>query len=163
MSQPAPADLRQAFADILGDSVLQAMGLKETLEQERAALEASDSAALDAAIVAKNRCVDRLQALEQRRGELCIEAGFGRDPEHMPAVIAWCDANDRVGAAWTELMTVAGACNELNLTNGAIVRLRRQHTDSALAVLRGADRDAGTYERTGSETTGRTQHSLAEV
>lgn len=163
MSLPAPADARHAFADLIGDSVLQAMGLKESLTAERAALEARDSEALDAAIDAKNLCVDRLQALEARRGELCAAAGFGRDPEHMEAIIAWCDEDARVNNAWQQLMTIAGECNDLNLSNGAILRLRQQHTDSALAVLRGADRDAGTYGRTGSEATGRNQHSLAEV
>lgn len=163
MNRPSPSEARQRIVEVLGESVYHALGLREVLDDERHALEHEDTDALERAIDGKSRCIDRLQALEEDRASLCEAAGFAAGPEQMQEMTAWCDEKSVVADGWLKLMEVAAECNQLNLTNGVAIRLRQQHTEAGLAVLRGADRDPATYVRTGSAQASRLNRSLAEV
>ncbi len=163
MSRPSPSEARERIVNVLGESVFHALGLKEVLEDERNALELQDTDALERAVDCKGRCIDKLQALEHDRASLCEASGFAAGPEQMQEMTAWCDENSVVADGWAHLMDVAAECNQLNLANGAVIRLRQQHTEAGLAVLRGSEQDPATYARTGSGQASRFNRSLAEV
>ena len=163
MTSPSPADFRKQLADVVGTSVLHAMGLRESLVDEKSALESQDLAALDSAVEAKSRCVNDLAALDSKRSGLCTRAGFEAGPEQMQAVMAWCDEGSVIANAWDELMAIAADCNALNMTNGAIIRVREQQIRSSLSVLRGQAPANDTYGHPRKTSSGFDQRSLAEA
>ncbi len=163
MTRPSPSEARERIVAVLGESVYHALGLKELLMDERNALELEDTDALEQTVDSKGRYIDKLQALEKDRATLCEASGFASGPEQMQEMTDWCDEDSVVADGWSHLMTVAAECSQLNLANGAVIRLRQQHTEAGLAVLRGTDQDPATYAPTGSEQASRLNRSLAEV
>ena len=163
MSRIAPADARLQILDALGESVYQALGLKEALQEERKALEAEDADALLSIVDTKNACAERLQALDTRRSALCEEWGFAPGPHQMTELIEWCDDQQLVSSRWEQLMVIAAEGSALNMTNGAIIRVRQQQIESSLSVLRGVTPGSDTYGRNGEEHGDFSQRSLAEA
>ena len=163
MSVPSPAELRKQLTDVIGKSVLLAMGLKESLSEEKSALESQDLRALDNAVTTKSHCVNELAALDSKRAGLCTRAGFEAGPDQMQAVMQCCDEESVIANAWAELMAVAADCSALNMTNGAIIRLRDQHIRSSLSILRGQAPANDTYGHPNRESSGFEQRSLAEA
>ena len=163
MTRPLPNDTRAQIIDLLGESVLHALGLKETLQNERRALEEQDIDELDQVVATKSDCVSKLQQLESRRQALCEASGFHPGPDQMEQLVDWCDEDSTITRCWSQLMDIAAECNALNLTNGAIIQMRSQMMASNLAVLRGADPEPDTYERQGRDAAATNQRSLAEA
>ena len=60
-------------------------------------------------------------------------------------------------------MQLAAEGNALNLTNGAIIRLRQQQFETSLSVLRGVTPGSDTYGRNGEESGDFSRRSLAEA
>lgn len=149
--------------EILGDCVYRALGLRESLQDERAALETQDTEALHAALTIKGVCVSKLQELDTERKTICEASGFGANPDQMQEMLAWCDEDNAIAGCWQHLMEIVADCNALNLTNGAIIRLRRQMVDGNLAVLRGTEAIPDTYKREGRDNAANTQRSLAQA
>lgn len=163
MNRPSPSDARNKIVEVLGESVYHALGLKESLQEEHSALEVQDAEALHDAVSIKSGCVTKLSELERQRSDLCEASGFHKGPEQMAQMSEWCDENSVVANCWDHLIEIAADCNALNLTNGAIIRVRRQQTDDRLAVLRGTDNHSETYGRGGAETAAMTQRALAKA
>ena len=132
-------------------------------EVEREALETQDLDALSAIVGQKTACADKLNVLDRKRAALLQDWGFSDSADPMQDLIQWCDDNDVVGDRWAELMTVAAEGNNLNLTNGAIIRVRQQHFESSLSVLRGVSPGSDTYGRNGEESGDLSRRSLAEA
>ena len=163
MSQPSPTDTRKQVVDLLGESVLLALGLKETLQNERRALEDQDVGELNSIVSTKSECVGKLQQLEEQRRALCETSGFHAGPQQMEDLVDWCDEDAVITKCWSQLMEIAADCNALNLTNGAIISMRSQMLGTNLAVLRGTDPNPNTYGREGRDFAAGNQRSLAEV
>ena len=163
MTRPAPARVRAEAVDIIGDSIFHALGLKESLQAERDALEARDMDALQAAVSGKSACVENLHALDARRIELCESLGFADADGQMQELIDWCDEDDAVNSRWKHLMVIAAESSALNMTNGAIVRLRQQQFESSLSVLRGVSPGNDTYGRNGGTAGHADRSSLAQA
>ncbi len=163
MSRIVPADARLQILDALGESVYQALGLKEALQEERKALEAEDADALQAIVETKNTCAERLQALDAKRSALCEEWDFTPGPHQMTELIEWCDDQQLISSRWEQLMVIAAEGSALNMTNGAIIRVRQQQIESSLSVLRGVTPGSDTYGRNGEEQGDFSQRSLAEA
>lgn len=156
-------EARRRIVDIIGDSVYQALGLKEALEDERRALEAEDMEALNAIVDSKTRCVAQLQQLDQQRTTLCEQWGFDAGPHQMTALIEWCDEDQLISSRWEQLMVIAAEGSALNMTNGSIIRLRQQQFEASLSVLRGSTPGSDTYNRSGGEGSEYSRRSLAEA
>ena len=154
---------RLLIVDIIGDSVYQALGLKEALEDERGALEAQDMDALDAIVGSKTRCVEQLQRLDEKRATLCEQWGFAAGPHQMTELIEWCDEDQLISTRWEQLMVIAAEGSALNMTNGSIIRLRQQQFEASLSVLRGGTPGSDTYSRNGGEGNEYGSRSLAEA
>jgi flagellar biosynthesis/type III secretory pathway chaperone len=163
MPRLTPAETRTQIVDIIGESVLQALGLKESLEEERIALEDQDIDALNAVLSKKSTCAEQLQALDQQRGAICKHLGFQDGPDQMQQLIDWCDEDRLVSSRWAELVDIAAQGSALNLTNGAIIRVRQQHFESSLSVLRGVAPGSDTYGRNGEDSGDFSRRSLAEA
>ena len=163
MPRVSPAEARSKIVDIIGDSVLQAIELKESLEDERRALETQNVDALDAVVSKKSACAEQLQTLDHKRGAFCKQLGFPDGPDQMQQLIDWCDEDQLVSNRWAELVNIAAEGSALNLTNGAIIRVRQQHFESSLSVLRGVAPGSDTYGRNGEESGDFSRRSLAEA
>ena len=163
MLRPSPDTARQRIVEIIGNSVYHALGLKESLDDEREALETQDMEALRLAVDNKGKCVAALQALEQERREYCVMAGFEDGHAQMENLAEWCDRDSALQNCWQHLLDLAVECNALNLTNGAIIRGRKQQIEAGLAVIRGGDPDSGIYGRSGQAPSGPSQRALAEA
>ena len=163
MSHPTPETARKQIVEIIGNSVYHALGLKESLQDEFAALEAQDMDALRSAVDNKSKCVAALQTLEEQRRDFCIDVGFESGPEQMEQLAEWCDEDAVLSNCWQHLMDIAVECNAMNLTNGAIIRARQQQIEAGLAVIRGGTQDPGVYGRSGRGPSGPSQRSLAEA
>jgi len=159
----SPAEARSQIVDIIGASVLQALDLKESLEVERTALENQDVDALDAVVNKKSACAEQLQTLDRQRGTFCQHLGFPDGPDQMQQLIDWCDEDQLISSRWEELVNIAAEGSALNLTNGAIIRVRQQHFESSLSVLRGVAPGSDTYGRNGEESGEFSRRSLAEA
>jgi len=163
MTRPTAVEAREEITGIIGRSVSQARRLKESLEVERIALENQDTDVLDDVVVSKNDCAELLQALDIERSALCESWGFIAGPEQMDDVIAWCDKDGLVDRGWSQLMQLAADGNTLNLTNGAIIRLRQQQFETSISLLRGVTPGSDTYGRNGAESGDLSRRSLAEA
>ena len=154
---------RSQIADLVRDSVYAAIRLKEALEDERRALEAQDIDSLHAVVESKTACADKLRSLDAKRAALCEACGFATGPNQMTALIEWCDADDVIGRRWEELKVLAAEGSTLNMTNGAIIRVRQQQFESSLSILRGGEPGADTYCRNGEESGDYSRRPLAEA
>ena len=163
MPRPAPAEARSQIVDILGACLTEARALQESLEVERHALENQDTDGLNAVVLSKNDHAEKLGVLDQERNTLCQRWGFAAGPDQMDALMNWCDDDGAIDDRWAELMAIAAAGNALNLTNGAIIRLRQQHFETSLSVLRGVVPGSDTYGRNGEESGDFSRRSLAEA
>lgn len=163
MAQHDVSETRRRFVEIIGNCVYHALGLTKTLEEEQRALASQDIDALDAAVCAKAKCVEELRVVEQERKNLCIESGFPDEPEQMQKVIAWCDDYAVVENCWQHLLDVVAQCDSLNMTNGAIIRGRKQHVDSSISIIRGGKSNTGIYNRSGQEPQRHNLRSIAEA
>ena len=163
MTRPAPADVRAQAVELLGDSIFHALGLKESLQEERKALEAQDMDALQAAVDGKSACVENLQALDARRIALCESSGFAGAADQMQQFMDWCDEDDAINSGWQQLLVIAAESSALNMTNGAIIRLNQQRFATSLSVLRGVTPGTDTYGRNGSASGHADRSSLAQA
>lgn len=163
MTTDARTIARTRLERILSDSARQADRLRLALRTERAALEANDADALDAATAAKADPLATLTALEADRAAAVRSAGFDTDAGAMDEIIGWCDEGQVLANGWRGLLGVARDCDRLNATNGAIIRLRRQQAMARLTVLRGSEFDGGTYAAPGIETHSPGGRALAQA
>lgn len=162
-SRPSPVEARTRLAELIGECVFQALGLRESLKNERAALETQDTDSLHNAVSTKSTIVQSLSLLESERMKLCEAAGFAAGTGQMDQMTDWCDEQSVVRNGWTHLMDIVSECNALNLTNGAIIHARQQMVESNLGVLRGAEPDPDTYHREGRDNAAMNQRSLAQA
>lgn len=163
MAHPDPAEFRRQFVEIIGDCVYHALGLKETLEDERKALENQDMSALRTALENKGRCVAELRRKEEERNKLCIAAGFAAGPDQMLQVVEHHDEDTTIANGWQHLMDIATECDSLNVTNGAIIQGRKQQIETSIAIIRGGKPTMDTYDRSGREPRGHNLRSIAEA
>jgi flagellar biosynthesis/type III secretory pathway chaperone len=161
--RPDPDSTRRQLVELIGRSVYQALGLKESLEDEFRALESQDMDALSGALENKTRCVEQLRLLEEQRQACCTAAGIAPDAEQMDRMTAWCDEDSVVADGWQHLLDVAAQCASLNLTNGAIIHARKQQIETGLAVIRGGSPDPAVYARSGVRPDRPSLRSLGEA
>lgn len=139
---------------VLGDSLESVHALLAALTHERQALEQHNSAALDQALAEKQDQIAVLARLEAQRQRICGDAGFASDAEGMLALADACADGDTLLSRWQRYCDAANDCEQLNLANGAAIRLRQQQVADNLALLRGSDRDTDTYSPDGSTQSG---------
>ncbi len=157
------SDARHQAIEILDSCVFHATRLRECLQDEHDALTEQDLDALMTAIEDKGLCVRELQKFEARRAALCKASGFPDGPSQMADFSDWCDEESLIERSWDDLLGIAAECNSLNLANGAFIRVRKQHVDAGISVLRGIDPASPTYDRNGGASEGLGNRSIAEA
>ena len=163
MTRPDSAEVRKQIVEVVGNCVYHALGLLETLEDERKALEKKDMTALNEAIENKSKCVKELRAVEDERTDLCATSGFPASPNQMRKMIDWCDETLVVANCWQHLMDIVRKCNSLNVTNGAIIRGRKKQIETSISIIRGGQARTDTYNRSGREPSGHPLRSIAKA
>ncbi len=163
MNRPESAETRRRIVEVIGNSVYHALGLKETLEEERQALKDQDMDRLQAALDTKGQCIAQLHDMEKERQDLCAAAGFAAGPEQMAQMIDWCDEDSVLENCWLHLMDVAGECLSINDTNGAIIHGRKHQIETSLTIIRGASPTRETYDFRGKESRDQHVRSIAQA
>ena len=158
-----PEACRTMIAKILSKSIFHALALKRNLVEERTALENGDTLALNTASDSKQLRINKLEALESRRAEICLACGFDAAPANMNALAAWCDDESLIMNSWNQLIDIIKHCQNLNSTNGAIIHVRYEHMKNALTLLRNGTVQGATYGSGGQDTRSLGTHSLAKV
>ena len=163
MSSLSSTEARSQIVELLSDTVYQALGLKETLEEERKALETQNLDDINTTVGAKSTCVEQLRVLDQKRIQFCNDCGFSSGPDQMQQLMEWCDDSDLIRNRWEHLLIIAAESSALNMTNGAIIRVRQQQFESSLSLLRGVKPGSDTYGPRGGESGDYGRQSLAEA
>lgn len=149
------------LAELLHSGTAIAEELAASLDAERAALEEPDASELDTATAKKESCLQRFQSFEGDRRDLLRGTEFSDDLDGMAALMSWCDADDVLVDRWHSYLDRARDCQQSNMTNGAIIRLRLQQNAGALAVLSGTT--PATYDGSGSSQHHTASRRLAEA
>lgn len=139
---------RARLGRMLESGIAAATAFAGHLVAEREALEQQDTAALDCAARDKQHSLLTLELVENERVALLEECGFSNDHDGMRALQEWCDRDGALDDQWQNYLAVARECQQANMTNGAILRLRHQQIASAIAALSGASPQ--TYGPSGS-------------
>ena len=120
----------------------------ELLRNEEAALAEGRIDDLPAIAQAKTETFIALSRLAECRDALLARLGVGGEAK---AVDAWLERNasqpEAEGArtAWRQLLEAARQAKSLNEANGAMIEVKMQHNQQALAVLRAAARQMTLY------------------
>jgi flagella synthesis protein FlgN len=163
LNRPDINEARRRIVEVLGNAAYHALGLADILVDEKRALEAQNMDALDLAISNKSKCVAELRLAEDQRQKYCNDCGMPAGPEQMQSMIDWCDEYSIVANAWRHLMEVIAQCDFLNMTNGAIIRSRKQHVDTSISILRGGQPASMIYNRDGQKPQPHGLRSIAEA
>lgn len=163
LSHPDSSEARRRLVEIIGNSVYHALGLADTLADEKRALEAQDMDALDLAISSKSKCVAELRSVEEQRRKLCDDCGVPAEADQMQRMIDWCDQYSIVANCWRHLLEVIAQCDFLNTTNGAIIRARKQQVDNSISMLRSGTTASTIYNRDGQKPQPHGLRSIAEA
>ena len=158
--------LRAELESVIGECVNCALGLNDTLIEERDALKRQDSAAIMDAAARKQRCIEQLEQLDARRADLTEACGYGRSPGEMQTVARDLDAasgENHLLNCWNHFMEIAHKCFDLNSANGAIIRVRKTQITNSLATIRGGATDDQTYGPAGTEPQAERARSLAQA
>ena len=163
MALPAVDSARKQVFSLINDTLAAAEALTAVLADERSALEAEERHALLAAVERKSSCIDKMRELDAHRAELCSAFGFADNNRPMDDLIDWCDADGSIRSAWNRLLSIAADGASTNMTNGAIIRARRQHFESGLNMLRGITPGMDTYGHDGNAPGDFGHRALAEA
>lgn len=134
MSRPVHQELDDALAAVLGDMRQAVDQLARALEEERLALDASDSDALDQAGSRKQAILLQLEQLDGERRQL----GDAR-----------AATSPAAETAWAGVVQTLQRCQSLNQRNGSVVHQRLSQVRQALAVLTGHSNLSELYGRSG--------------
>lgn len=148
MMPVTPALARTRLSQLLASGIAAATALGDQLQAERDALERQDTAALAQATTLKQACLADLENRELERHQLLQQTGFTDDRDGMRALTDWCLADAAALEQWQDYLALAKDCQQANMANGAILRLRHQQFASALALLSGST--APTYSAAGA-------------
>lgn len=132
------------------------------LREEQQALMRGDLERLSSFAESKTICLFELTRLGEQRLQWLRERGLTADRAGMERLLS----EHAVGApqartAWQQLLNVAKTAQQLNETNGSLIRTRLNGTQRALSVLFSAANIAGAYAPDGSTVCFRTPLQLA--
>lgn len=143
--KPNPDNCRQDLERLLQQETSAIEKLSLSLQAEHDAIVSRDTDALELAVGEKQLAVNLMIQLEQKRGTLLESAGYPASPDGMLQFLQWCNGQERLSAAWQQLMSLAGECREKNRRNHQQAEITNRYIHHALCVLRGEDTERNTY------------------
>ncbi len=108
--------------------------LIELMKVEQAYLVAADINGLQSITEQKSKIVAQVSELAQQRHRALAMAGFAPEEQNMQAWLASIN-QDKVSAAWQDLLTITKAAKELNRVNGILVNKQLSYNQKALDTL----------------------------
>lgn len=139
---------KSELEEILSDGLSYVGDLKTALIEERDALESRNTELLETTAQSKQTLAKNLAMFDFFRADI---ESF---------------ANEQDGStleAWNEFQSIARDCDELNKTNGAIIRTRYDQLAAGLSLLQGRDRNTDTYTPSGSTAASSGRRSLTQA
>lgn len=141
-----PGQFRDALKQLLRTQDECATQLLDTLESERAALQAGDAERLDTLTAEKSGLLRKLDELGRDQMRLLSGLAFDQDSGGMAQALAWCDPDAELKLQQRDLGQRLQRCRELNERNGLTVQYRLGYVRRALDVLNGsAPGSSGVY------------------
>lgn len=132
-------EIARATNDVIARQFEVAQSLLAALEQERTALAALDTEAVDAAGTDKVARLEEMEELEsERRALIEVDDFDAATPDD-------ADPDNPLGATWTRLLELLKRCRLLNESNGALVAQQRRHVQQALTLLSGGTAEGDVY------------------
>ena len=156
-----PAICRDKMSKLITEETTGLARLVELLEHEHGLLLAGDSVALGAAINERQRCVGRIQRVDDERRAMCRELNLTLDAQGLEKLLRWCDPAGSLSNRWAECAAAANRCRMLNDRNGALVGTQLRHVRARLGVLIQQGRETLTYRRNGGYSQGTSGRMLA--
>jgi flagella synthesis protein FlgN len=132
------------------------------LREEQQALVRGDLERLASFAESKTIHLFELTRLGEQRLQWLREKGLTADRAGMDRLLrAHAGSAPQVRAAWQQLVDLTKTAQQLNETNGVLIRSRLTTAQRALGVLMSAANIAGAYASDGSTVCYRTPHQLA--
>jgi flagellar biosynthesis protein FlgN len=156
-----PAVCREKMSKLITEETSGLAHLIELLEHEHGLLLAGDSVALSAAINERQRCVGRIQRVDDERRAMCRALNLTLDPPGLEKLLRWCDPAGSLSSRWAECAAAANRCRMLNDRNGALVGTQLHHVRARLGVLIQQGRETLTYRPNGAYAQGTVGRMLA--
>ncbi len=124
------------------------------LEREYAHLKDSDVESLSSVMRERHQCVARILKVDDERRGLCRSLGRPYDLKGLEALLAWCDPQGTLAAAWAACTAAAIKSRGLNDRNGALAGARLQNVQARLSTLIDGRRETVTYGPRGTCSVG---------
>lgn len=156
-----PATCREKMSKLISEESTGLAKLIELLEHEHGLLLAGDSVALSAAINERQRCVGRIQRVDDERRAICKTLNLTLDGPGLEKMLRWCDPAGTLSGRWAECAAAANRCRMLNDRNGALVGTQLNHVRARLGALIQQGRETLTYRRNGGYSQGTVGRMLA--
>lgn len=162
---PLPGDCQRELADLLSEEEICLTRLGESLEQERTALEARQSEALEQAVMKKQQMLEQTARLHQRRAALLQQYGFSNDEAGLQSCVAQCNPNlsRELEPLWQDLRARMEQCRDQNLVNGQILELNMRCIRQTLSILRDGSQPLELYGPEGTTSGQEPSTSLARA
>lgn len=129
--------------------------LVELMKIEQAHLVASDIDGIAAITEQKAKIVAQVSELAQQRHRALAIAGFAPEEKNMQAWLASIN-QEKVSAAWEQLLSITRAAKELNRVNGILVNKQLSYNQNAINALQGpiqTEQGGNFYGPNGQSTT----------
>jgi len=140
MHSQVDADLtRDHLARLLADENAALTEFETLLGREHTALSKRDIDALEALADARQSSITHLLRLEDERRSLCGMMGYDTDLSGLARLLAWCDPQRTLSAAYEECSVRARKCRDLNDRNGLLVGAQIKRVEGLLGAITGAD------------------------
>lgn len=111
----------------------------------------------------KSTKVLELAQLADARNRFLAENGLPADQPGVTSWLARSGAPEEATQVWDELIALARTARHINETNGAMIQLKLQHNQQALAVLMSAANQATLYGPDGQHLSGGSGRHLDKV
>ena len=128
---------RDHLARLLADENSALAEFEMLLDREHAALRSRDIDALEQLSGARQSSVTSLLKLEDERRSVCSMHGHDTDLTGLARLIAWCDPQRTLIAAYDECSTRARKCRDLNDRNGLLVGAQIKRVEGLLGAITG--------------------------
>ena len=140
-----PQTCRAQLSRLIQEETAALGDLAVLLEREFTHMQDNDVEALRDAMRERHKCVARILKVDDERRGLCRALGRPHDLKGLEALLAWCDPQRTLVAAWAGCTAAAIKCRGLNDRNGAMAGARLQNVQARLGVLIDGRRETVTY------------------
>ena len=136
---------RDHLARLLAEENRALTEFETLLDREHVALGKRDIDGLEALADSRQSSITLMLRLEDERRSLCSMMGYDTDLSGLARLLAWCDPQRTLTAAYDECSTRARKCRDLNDRNGLLVGAQIKRVEGLLGAITGADPSPRSY------------------